>query len=228
MAILAVLISLLLPSLNRARDTAKTLQCASNMRQLGMAMFIYVDENRGKYPPRQDDPAVIAANDIKTWWGRIMLQVSKVPGTVNTTYLAQRDMFWCLSAERYDSPSPASTFHYGLNPYIGDWTGEWINRTAALASQQRGGFASSLVLIGEINYNGWGPTPVRPMSYSPSQYRVPPVPPYANTNDQRASHQMTSSTAFSNYLFCDGHVDTVEKGLSAYNVATNIKYWKWW
>src|SRR5689334_20421785 len=48
--IIAVLISLLLPSLARARRQAQISQCASNLRQLGQGIFSYLVDNRGKYP----------------------------------------------------------------------------------------------------------------------------------------------------------------------------------
>lgn len=49
--IIAVLISLLLPSLNRARQMASRTACASNLRQIGIAMLTYTNENRGFLPP---------------------------------------------------------------------------------------------------------------------------------------------------------------------------------
>jgi prepilin-type N-terminal cleavage/methylation domain-containing protein/prepilin-type processing-associated H-X9-DG protein len=56
--IIALLISILLPSLNKARRQAATVQCASNMRQIALAMLQYIDDNRGVMPP-----AYITAND---------------------------------------------------------------------------------------------------------------------------------------------------------------------
>jgi len=44
------MISILLPSLNRARETANRVKCASNMRQIGQALLLYSNENRGAYP----------------------------------------------------------------------------------------------------------------------------------------------------------------------------------
>jgi prepilin-type N-terminal cleavage/methylation domain-containing protein/prepilin-type processing-associated H-X9-DG protein len=49
--IIALLISILLPALNKARAQAKLIQCSSNMRQLAAAVFIYQAENNGSYPP---------------------------------------------------------------------------------------------------------------------------------------------------------------------------------
>ncbi len=48
--IIALLISILLPSLNRARETANRVKCASNLRQIGQAILLYANENKGAYP----------------------------------------------------------------------------------------------------------------------------------------------------------------------------------
>jgi prepilin-type N-terminal cleavage/methylation domain-containing protein len=51
--IIAVLISLLLPALQSARDSANTVACMSNSRQIGLAMQMYVNDSRGWLPPVQ-------------------------------------------------------------------------------------------------------------------------------------------------------------------------------
>jgi prepilin-type N-terminal cleavage/methylation domain-containing protein len=50
-SIIAILIALLLPALARAKSLALQIQCASNMRQIGIAMQEYANEYRGMYPP---------------------------------------------------------------------------------------------------------------------------------------------------------------------------------
>jgi prepilin-type N-terminal cleavage/methylation domain-containing protein/prepilin-type processing-associated H-X9-DG protein len=51
-AIIAILASMLLPALSRAKETAKRIACENRIKQLGMALHIYVDENEGYFPPR--------------------------------------------------------------------------------------------------------------------------------------------------------------------------------
>src|ERR1700760_4020079 len=48
--IIALLISILLPSLNKARKAAYTLKCQSNMKQIAMAMIQYIGDNKGHFP----------------------------------------------------------------------------------------------------------------------------------------------------------------------------------
>jgi prepilin-type N-terminal cleavage/methylation domain-containing protein/prepilin-type processing-associated H-X9-DG protein len=56
--IIALLISILLPSLNRARETANRVKCGSNMRQIGQAIQLYCNENKGNYPRTAYNSAV--------------------------------------------------------------------------------------------------------------------------------------------------------------------------
>ena len=48
--IIAVLISILLPALQKARDQAMSIKCRSNLRQLTIACQMYANENRGYLP----------------------------------------------------------------------------------------------------------------------------------------------------------------------------------
>ena len=48
--IIALLISMLLPALNKARVQAQRAQCGSNLRQQGQAYHMYANDNKGKYP----------------------------------------------------------------------------------------------------------------------------------------------------------------------------------
>lgn len=50
-AVIAILASLLLPALNRARDTAQSTGCLSNLKQLQLGWKMYVDDNNDALPP---------------------------------------------------------------------------------------------------------------------------------------------------------------------------------
>lgn len=54
--IIALLISILLPALNRAREEGKRVQCLSNMRQVGVAAIMYTNEAKGMLPTSGEGP----------------------------------------------------------------------------------------------------------------------------------------------------------------------------
>ena len=61
--IVPLLISILLPSLGRARETANRVKCASNMRQIGLAAVLYAnDAEGGAFPP--DLETLLATQDV--------------------------------------------------------------------------------------------------------------------------------------------------------------------
>jgi prepilin-type N-terminal cleavage/methylation domain-containing protein/prepilin-type processing-associated H-X9-DG protein len=62
-AIIGVLVGLLIPAVQAARESSRRTQCKSNLRQIGLAMTQYLDQQgeRGKFPkaaslPRTDNP----------------------------------------------------------------------------------------------------------------------------------------------------------------------------
>src|SRR5271165_814252 len=53
--IIAVLVGILLPALNRARQQANQLKCLSNCRQMGMATLMFAQDHKGYIPTSSDD-----------------------------------------------------------------------------------------------------------------------------------------------------------------------------
>ncbi|MHB1155448.1 MAG: type II secretion system protein [Phycisphaerales bacterium] len=55
-SIIALLIAILLPSLNKARDSARRIQCASNLKQLFLGVDMYAMDWNGDYPAYRYPP----------------------------------------------------------------------------------------------------------------------------------------------------------------------------
>src|SRR5258705_5510889 len=58
-AIITILLAILLPVLGRAREQARRVQCASNLRQITQAWLMYADNNQGLLPA--------AANKVRAY-----------------------------------------------------------------------------------------------------------------------------------------------------------------
>jgi prepilin-type processing-associated H-X9-DG protein/prepilin-type N-terminal cleavage/methylation domain-containing protein len=85
--IIAILISILLPALNRAREQANSIKCASNMRQLFMDTMMYVQDNKNRlfYAPGYKD--TLTASRYQLGWymssstaTNSIVEFSDVPG----------------------------------------------------------------------------------------------------------------------------------------------------
>ena len=51
--IIAILLGILLPTITGARRQAAVVQCSSNMKQVATSMLMYIQDNKGKFPPCQ-------------------------------------------------------------------------------------------------------------------------------------------------------------------------------
>lgn len=87
LAILGILAAILFPAFNRARSGARTASCASNLRQIGLAMRQYSQDNSGFYP----DPDRYGFGAACSWPDRIFgyvrsPEVFECPETDGLTY----------------------------------------------------------------------------------------------------------------------------------------------
>lgn len=106
-AIIAILIAILMPSLGRARAQSQKVACGSNMRQLALSMYMYAQENGNTLPPaRGPDP-----QGYSVFWpafltagpngdsGIMKIRYNDVWGYAGTT-AARRTPFWCSQDPR--------------------------------------------------------------------------------------------------------------------------------
>jgi len=63
-SIIAVLVGLLLPAVQSARELARSTTCSSNIRQLGLALQNFVSQNGGRLMPKQVDDTTRIAGTI--------------------------------------------------------------------------------------------------------------------------------------------------------------------
>src|SRR5207244_3332288 len=97
--IIALLISILLPAMNRARESAYTASCLSNLRQIGQACAEYSAQNRGYMIPCAADPQTLVVNGspVQCWWPNILVEGGFVPAPAQGDGPQLASIFHCPS-----------------------------------------------------------------------------------------------------------------------------------
>ena len=102
--IIALLISILMPALSRARDQANRMACLSNLRQIGMAFVMYANENKQRFPAMAPLNAQVPEDWIHWHQGR------DVRDSAIARYMTQfqPNVFKCPSDDVENRPSFAA------------------------------------------------------------------------------------------------------------------------
>lgn len=103
-ALVAILMAMLLPTLRMAREAAWKAGCASNLRQIGVAITGYAVENGGKAPPQQ--PPGTTTNFVYAWDKATLVEplVKRGLTPLRTDTSSRRPAAW--GGSRYDAASP--------------------------------------------------------------------------------------------------------------------------
>src|SRR5436190_13951687 len=83
-AIIAILASMLLPALGKAQQKAQGIQCLSNLKQMGLAWFMYGDDHNNQMPPNENYGR---DNGTFSWVRGFMDALNPAQGNTNTIYL---------------------------------------------------------------------------------------------------------------------------------------------
>src|SRR5258707_10083251 len=78
--IIALLIAILLPALQKARESASTTQCASNLRQIAIGIINYANNNKGRLPPSKFNKSSDNGTTYKIYYNRFFLSNETVKG----------------------------------------------------------------------------------------------------------------------------------------------------
>jgi prepilin-type N-terminal cleavage/methylation domain-containing protein/prepilin-type processing-associated H-X9-DG protein len=186
-AIIGILVAILLPALNSAREKGRRAVCASNLKQIGLAMLAYASDNNMRLPASRD-------NNSNLPWDAVLA----------TNNYVSIPLFRCPSDNTTRTGGVARTYAMGIGTSGAQTSSEgiyWIQGSRITCPY----FTSpaEVAVVGEkIHVNttvggGYG--------------RV-----FRNTTDAAVASQHDSkNAAASNYLFLDGHVAWVQNPLAA-------------
>lgn len=116
---ISLLMAMLLPALSSARDTAKSVGCMSNLRQMSLAVEMYTNNSNGYYPPAW----VICDGYSVTWCGRYYkedgVKYLDVTGGPLWPYLQDKKIMRCktfsLSQPKVKFAGSGEILGYGIN-----------------------------------------------------------------------------------------------------------------
>jgi prepilin-type N-terminal cleavage/methylation domain-containing protein/prepilin-type processing-associated H-X9-DG protein len=139
--IIGLLISILLPSLSKARQSANNVKCQSNLRQVALGCIMYANENKDSLP-FGNYAGGLAGNDANTnyaWYAQVQAVMDGGGATWNAAAQSNasaskvQGMFHCPEVPATKGTNMVSTVHYFCNPKLmPDTTGPLSNNSTVL------------------------------------------------------------------------------------------------
>jgi prepilin-type N-terminal cleavage/methylation domain-containing protein/prepilin-type processing-associated H-X9-DG protein len=198
-AIIAILAGLFLPALSGSQAESRRIQCVSNLRQMGIAAHLYVNDNSDDYPiayyyAQEGGLTYSYAWDFTTIYGNPNTVIAGLLWQGQTTPQIQQcpsftgDANWLAD--------PYTGYNYNTS-YIGHGQNESIPAPAKSSDVRR---ASKTALFGDGQYGGGADKFMRAPWPNPGDAGF--VGRYCGTQGFR--HQRISNVAF-----CDGHAESL-------------------
>lgn len=133
-AIIGILAAILLPALARAREAARRAACANNLKQLGISLKMYADEEpSGLYPPRM----------IRDVFGKLSDTMIFNGPSLCPEYLSDLTVVWCPSWRGSGAVTPLQRYDEGKR------------NDGAMLGNRNGIIDPAELLKAPYNYTGW-------------------------------------------------------------------------
>ncbi len=110
-AIIAILASMLLPALQKAKMSARTIKCSNNLKQIGVGYAMYLGDD-GKYFPLSDTTWASGIGDYGAFWVTQLIPYVGAWVKINPSKNTFSQQFICPTAD------PATNDNYGVS-YLG-------------------------------------------------------------------------------------------------------------
>lgn len=135
--VLVFQVSVFLPSLNRARETANRVKCASNLRQIGQGCFMYANDNHQQFPP--DLGTLVTAESMTPRTFVCPSGPANPASATSAAWVNKNSDYVYLGAGRTTTMGPSEVLvyenpvdhHEGMEILFGDGSVQWFKLTDA-------------------------------------------------------------------------------------------------